>query len=129
MEDARGNLGLSKQCREFLCRLLRLKVPPWILFWDTDRTQALIQDALQSDPATRPMELDGPTPAEAAGIPKSVKGGKRPFCLGCVAYMKYLQQTQLITSEVERYGTGYQDFLQVPLQVYHPLKTDSTRLT
>ena len=101
---------------------MRLKVSPWIILADVgpipglDNPNELItvpNGYLDSDAST--TALAAPTPAEAAEMKqKENKGNNDP--LAHLRYIRWLQQRQPRRTDVERYGSGYQDYLQVPLQ-------------
>ena len=101
---------------------MRLKAGPWIILQDIgpipglDNPNELITVAdgfLDSDASA--TALAAPTPAEAAEMKrKGVKGEADP--LAHLRYIRWLQRRQPRRTDVERYGSGYQDYLQVPLQ-------------
>lgn len=87
-----------------MTRFLRLRHPPWILLTDVDP----IRQADVSDSNTIPE----PTPSEAAAIAVEPP---RDFTQH-LRYIRHLQQTQPSRPPIERFGQGYQDYIQSPLQ-------------
>jgi len=102
--DEKGYPSLPKATRTFLGNMMRLKVPPWLILWDVGP----IQEENQS------LE-GGPTPSEAAEPHNKTHLRNEPS-IKCLDHIRDLQNQQPQASEIERYGSGYQDYLQVPLQ-------------
>ena len=98
---------------------MRIKTPPWILLcnvgpipgFDSQEELYSAADGLLSSDAT----IEAPTPAEAASQPRS-NNRKSQDPTPHLNYIRYLQRNQPPRTVVERYGSGYQDYLQVPLQ-------------
>ncbi|TKA82388.1 hypothetical protein B0A55_01418 [Friedmanniomyces simplex] len=108
LRNGKGFPVLSKQHQQFLTHLLRLRFPPWALLSDVGRIPAEKTTASTSEPATEP------TPAEAATArsrQESVQGPTQHL-----HYMRHLQQSQPSRPPIERFGLGYQDYMQSPLQ-------------
>jgi protein arginine N-methyltransferase 5 len=57
-----------------------------------------------------------PTPAEAAQMPKSKKNRASEDPSPHLSYLRYLQRNQPPQNTIERFGGGFQDYLQSPLQ-------------
>ena len=101
---------------------MRLKAPPWVLLCDVGPIPGvdnpdeiiLVSDGFQS-PSASAGAAPSPTPAEAAGVPRK-KSKKIDDPTPHLSYMRHLQRKQPPRSTVERYGAGYQDYLQSPLQ-------------
>ena len=90
---------------------MRLRTPPWILLCDVGPIPGLeIDDEPQSgsSPADKP---DFPTIAQTMSQAK-----KHQDTTPHLSYMRNLQQRQPSRTPIERFGTGYQDYLQAPLQ-------------
>lgn len=103
---------------------MRLKGAPWLLLCDVGPIPGL------EDPTTRIDTADGfpspsatsdasgsssPTPAEAVEISnKKSKSKKDPAAH--LIYIRYLQRNQPPRTAIEKFGSGYQDYLQAPLQ-------------
>ncbi|KAK4494510.1 hypothetical protein PRZ48_014808 [Zasmidium cellare] len=96
---------LSKTHQQLLTRFLRLRFPPWLLLVDVDAIKPMEEAASGG----APLE---PTPAESAksGTPET----KDP--VSHLRYIRHLQQTQPSRPPMERFGQGYQDYIQSPLQ-------------
>ena len=104
---------LSKAHQALISRYSRLKNPPWYLLCNVD-----VANGSNSSEASGEATFeshDDPTPAEAAHQYPSASGkvvDKTPH----LSYMRNLQRRQSPQSAMERFGAGYQDFLQAPLQ-------------
>jgi protein arginine N-methyltransferase 5 len=57
-----------------------------------------------------------PTPAEAAHMPKKTQRKSRDDPTPHLSYLRFLQRNQPNKSMIERFGGGFQDYLQSPLQ-------------
>ena len=110
--------GLLHTVQKFIKRMMRLKISPWILLQDVGPIPGLDNPKEHVAPANGFLEPEAaatPTLAEAAAMekkPNKHEGGP----LGPLNCIRSLQHSQAPRSEVERYGSGYQDYLQVPLQ-------------
>jgi type II protein arginine methyltransferase len=130
--NARGSFVLSKPHQIFIARCMRLRIPPWLLLCDVGplpglvdsdeiitATTGLLSPSEAADALTpKSSESSSPTPAEAAqlskenGKTKRSKGDPTPH----LSYIRYLQRNQPPKTMIERFGGGYQDYLQAPLQ-------------
>jgi type II protein arginine methyltransferase len=122
-----GHPVLSKGHQSLIIRYMRLKQPPWLLLCDVDpipvfddhsnliaTADGFPSPSLVADASGSPS----PTPAEAADYKKE-NHKQRPNYKDAAAhltYMRYLQRHQPSRTTIERFGSGYQDFLQAPLQ-------------
>ncbi|KAF2401517.1 arginine N-methyltransferas-like protein [Trichodelitschia bisporula] len=97
---------LHKGYRHLLTRYMRLKTAPWILLWDVGPVQ---KDPSADDPTSTSQTW--PLPSDLAK-PKSVRLDPNPH----LSYMRYLQRNQPPLPALLRFGAGYQDYLQAPLQ-------------
>jgi protein arginine N-methyltransferase 5 len=107
---------------------MRLKQLPWLLLCDVGPIPGL------DDPMQRTPTADGfpspsavadasgsvspspsPTPAEAAEL-LSQRPKKLKDTAAHLIYIRYLQRNQPIRTAIEKFGSGYQDYLQAPLQ-------------
>jgi protein arginine N-methyltransferase 5 len=106
---------------------MRLRSAPWLLLTDigpipgvNDPDMIMSYSTGHISPATAAdapnPEASAPTPAEAAKIPK--KSGKKGYDDPAphLSYMRFLQRNQPPKSMLERFGGGFQDYLQSPLQ-------------
>ncbi|KAK3677981.1 hypothetical protein LTR78_002076 [Recurvomyces mirabilis] len=103
--NGKGFPVLSKQHQQYLTQFLRLRFPPWVLLSDVGAVPSLSNEA-----AARASSE--PTPAEAAA-----DSNEQPLDLiQHLKYMRHLQQSQPTRPPIERFGQGYQDYMQSPLQ-------------
>ncbi|TVY58044.1 Protein arginine N-methyltransferase skb1 [Lachnellula cervina] len=106
---------------------MRLKQPPWLLLSDVGPVPGLddpVQLSATADGFPSPSAVADasrsptPTPAEASATsretPKSKPKSKDPAAH--LIYMRYLQRNQPPRTSIEKFGSGYQDYLQAPLQ-------------
>jgi protein arginine N-methyltransferase 5 len=106
---------------------MRLKQPPWLLLSNVGPIPGL------NDPTQRISTADGfpsssvvvdasrsvsPTPAEAAERSRDLPTAQpRPKDAAAhLIYIRYLQRNQPPRTTIEKFGSGYQDYLQAPLQ-------------
>jgi protein arginine N-methyltransferase 5 len=106
---------------------MRLKQTPWLLLCDVSPIPALefdhlttVADGFPSPSAVADASGSlSPTPAEAANHLK--KENQKPRSndkddAAHLIYIRYLQRHQPPRTTIERFGSGYQDYLQAPLQ-------------
>ncbi|KAI9834136.1 MAG: methyltransferase protein [Phylliscum demangeonii] len=128
LKNQGGHPVLSKGYQALIFRFMRLRFPPWILFCDVGGPRGF-EEAGHSSASTLSdtsrigadiisPRLQSPTPAEASTHPQQVtsskKGSKDPT--PHLSYVRYLQRNQPPRTIIERFGMGYQDYLQTPLQ-------------
>ncbi|KAL9096857.1 MAG: hypothetical protein Q9165_000821 [Trypethelium subeluteriae] len=131
-KNAKGYPVLAKPAQGFIGRCMRLRTSPWLLLTDVGPIPGLnnpdeifpMSDGMLSPTKTEDMSRDNsksaspsssdPTPAEAAATPQSKKKNKDPA--PHLSYIRFLQRNQPVKTTVERFGGGYQDYLQSPLQ-------------
>ncbi|MCJ1383160.1 methyltransferase protein [Xylographa soralifera] len=113
---------LSDSLKSFITRLMRVKVTPWILLCDVGPIPGL------DDPEAKIPVSDGflspDTVADVAGSPTPTEAASRfqntsrhtDDLTPHLSYIRWLQRRQPPRTIVEKYGSGYQDYLQVPLQ-------------
>ncbi|KAF2145834.1 uncharacterized protein K452DRAFT_220463 [Aplosporella prunicola CBS 121167] len=125
LKNKKGYSVLSVGHQALITRYMRLRNPPWILLTDVgpipgvDNPDAVMSmstgflspEAVSTTPDASPSH--DPTPAEAAQIPKQKKPQDPTPHL---SYIRYLQKHQPAKTPIERFGSGYQDYLQSPLQ-------------
>ena len=126
LKNKGGHPVLSKAHQVMIARYMRLKMPPWILLSDVGPIPGLegplqypTADGFPSPSATADASRESsPTPAEGAGNPReSQKPYPRPKDLAAhLVYIRHLQRNQPARTTIERFGSGYQDYLQAPLQ-------------
>lgn len=98
LRNAKGYPVFAKAHQQYLTQMMRLRFPPWILLSEADSLEA------QKD-----QSAAAPTPAEAAN-------SKPKDPIPHLRYLRHLQQSQPARSTIERFGQGYQDYMQSPLQ-------------
>jgi protein arginine N-methyltransferase 5 len=81
---------LSRPHQALLTKYMRLRPTPYILLTEID---------------TPPMRQNAEQPSKMRHEP-----------LANLIYIRHLQKNQPIQSTVEKFGSGYQDYLQAPLQ-------------
>jgi len=107
---------------------MRLKQAPWLLLCDVGPIPGLddpnhltsTADGFPSPSAVADASRSvSPTPAEAAQLSSKESQKLRPKTKDPAAhliYIRYLQRNQPIRTAIEKFGSGYQDYLQAPLQ-------------
>ncbi|KAH7414544.1 PRMT5 arginine-N-methyltransferase-domain-containing protein [Phaeosphaeria sp. MPI-PUGE-AT-0046c] len=123
---------LSKAHQAFICRCARLRSSPWLLVTDTGplpgiedpdmimsySTGHISPRTAEDAPSPESSDVHAPTPAEAAQVPS--KGGKPSSSSNDptphLSYVRYIQRSQPPKTQIERFGGGFQDYLQSPLQ-------------
>lgn len=117
---------LSKPHQALIARYMRLRVPPWILLCDVGPIPGLdnpdsiftIADGSLSPSAAADATTGSsasPTPSEAL---KQTKRQSKKFHdpTPHLSYIRNLQRRQPPRTIIERFGAGFQDYLQSPLQ-------------
>ncbi|KAH8816337.1 PRMT5 arginine-N-methyltransferase-domain-containing protein [Xylogone sp. PMI_703] len=120
LKNKGGHPVLSKAHQGLISRYMRLKQPPWLLLCDVGHipglddfiTATVKVDSLTIDSTTDTSQ--SPTPAESVEQAKSQARIKD--LTAHLVYMRYLQRHQPPRTPIEKFGTGYQDYLQAPLQ-------------
>ena len=124
--NARGSFVLSKAHQWFLFRFARLRSSPWLLLSDVgplpgiddpDMVMSYSTGHLSPSTAEDADPSAEPTPAEAAQLKKKAsKTSSSNDLTPHLSYLRYLQRNQPPKSQIERFGGGFQDYLQSPLQ-------------
>ncbi|KAH8601327.1 PRMT5 arginine-N-methyltransferase-domain-containing protein [Bisporella sp. PMI_857] len=122
LKNKGGHPVLSKAHQQLLSKYMRLKQTPWLLLEDVGPIPGLESTELGS--VTSPSDTSNtsgppsPTPAEAAEkVRDSQKVQAKPKDLTAhLIYLRYLQRNQPPRTTIEKFGSGYQDYLQAPLQ-------------
>jgi protein arginine N-methyltransferase 5 len=119
---------LSKSHQSLITRYMRLKQGPWLLLCDVGPIPRLddhlhqnsTADGFPSPTAVADASRSvSPTPAEAADLLSKESQKSRPKHKDLAAhliYIRYLQRNQPLRTAIEKFGSGYQDYLQAPLQ-------------
>lgn len=102
---------------------MRLRNPPWILLCDVgpipglDNHDAIFSkvDGLSAQNSLYDRE-QSPTPAQAAQSEYKNRKKRKDDPTPHLSYIRHLQKKQPPRSILERFGAGYQDYLQTPLQ-------------
>ncbi|KAL2829927.1 PRMT5 arginine-N-methyltransferase-domain-containing protein [Aspergillus cavernicola] len=110
IKNKQGYPVLSKAHQALISRFMRLRTVPWILLCDVGPIPGADTDAAVPKPFKLPGS-DYPSLAQAAVSNKKLQD-PTPH----LSYMRDLQQRQPPRSAIERFGVGYQDYLQAPLQ-------------
>ncbi|KAJ5654065.1 hypothetical protein N7490_001068 [Penicillium lividum] len=98
---------LSKAHQALIAKLMRLRTAPWILLSGVGPIPGLEATA---DDETSPLPgSDYPSLSQVTGTNKK---DPTPH----LSYLRNLQQRQPPRTAIERFGVGYQDYLQAPLQ-------------
>lgn len=116
-----GHPVLGKSHQGLISKYMRQKQSPWLLLCDVgpipfaDNAETLMTTA---DGTAAPSAVASPTPAEAAEQLKqeNSKIKKTQDDAAHLIYMRWLQRHQPPRSTIEKFGQGYQDYLQAPLQ-------------
>jgi protein arginine N-methyltransferase 5 len=106
---------------------MRLKQPPWHLLCDVEPIPILENHSNlnpTADGFPSPSFVadvfgsPSPTPAEAADYKKENQKPRSNYkdAAAHLIYMRYLQRHQPPRTTIEKFGSGYQDYLQAPLQ-------------
>ncbi|KAJ5313516.1 uncharacterized protein N7443_000400 [Penicillium atrosanguineum] len=103
LKNQKGYPVLSKSHQALIAKLMRLRAPPWILLCDVDSIPGLGN-------ADEDTTASSDYPSLGAGAKKH--HDPTPH----LSYIRNLQQRQPVRTPIERFGTGYQDYLQAPLQ-------------
>ncbi|KAL2821650.1 PRMT5 arginine-N-methyltransferase-domain-containing protein [Aspergillus granulosus] len=108
IKNQKGYPVLSKAHQALISRFMRLRTIPWILLCDVGPIPGVETEA-EASSTLHGSEF--PSLAQAA-----VSNKKHHDPTPHLSYMRNLQQRQPPPSAIERFGVGYQDYLQAPLQ-------------
>ncbi|PWY84906.1 protein methyltransferase RmtC [Aspergillus heteromorphus CBS 117.55] len=104
IKNQKGYPVLAKTHQALISRFMRLRTAPWLLICDLDSIPGA--EAKESSVNT----ADYPSLTQAAVSKKHYDPTPH------LSYVRNLQQRQPSRSAMERFGVGYQDYLQAPLQ-------------
>lgn len=116
--NPKGYPVLSKAHQALISRFVRLRNRPWLLLCDVGGLPGLIDPTaggVQNTAASPNNSTHFPTPAEAftqPQMPEKYLKDPTPH----LSYLRNLQTKQPHQTQIERFGAGYQDYLQAPLQ-------------
>ncbi|RMZ77666.1 hypothetical protein DV738_g4264, partial [Chaetothyriales sp. CBS 135597] len=105
--NPKGYPALSKAHQSLISRFIRLRTPPWFLLSNCGPIPPAPNGSNLND-INSPSSF--PTPAESFRSP-TIKDATPHL-----SYLRNLQSRQPPLAPIERFGAGYQDFLQAPLQ-------------
>lgn len=106
LKNQKGYPVLSKAHQALIAKMMRLRNAPWILLCDVGPIPGIENP---DDSETNHSEY--PTLSQVAGATK-----KHHDPTPHLSYVRNLQQRQPPRTPIERFGVGYQDYLQAPLQ-------------
>lgn len=115
IRNQKGYHVLSKAHQSLIFRFMRLRSHPWIFLCDVGPIPE--QESLQTGGSgTGSDNAPPPTPAEAWKRINADTGKKDRDPTPHLSYIRNLEQKQPARTAMERFGVGYQDYLQAPLQ-------------
>ncbi|KAJ5152393.1 hypothetical protein N7492_010688 [Penicillium capsulatum] len=104
LKNQKGYPVLSKGHQALIAKLMRLRTVPWILLCDVGPIPGI------ENPEEFEASQEYPSLSQVAGSKKH--HDPTPH----LSYVRNLQQRQPPRTAIERFGVGYQDYLQAPLQ-------------
>ncbi|KAI9928307.1 methyltransferase protein [Aspergillus wentii] len=111
IKNQKGYPVLSKAHQSLISRFMRLRTAPWILLCDVGPIPGEeSSDTVETNRSNLPGS-EFPSLAHAASTTKKYFD-QTPY----LSYIRNLQQRQPSRTPIERFGVGYQDYLQAPLQ-------------
>lgn len=110
IKNQKGYPVLGKSHQALISWFMRLRTAPWILLCDVGSLPGLEADPSRANVLNLPG-TEYPSLAQAAASNKKYID-QTPH----LSYMRNLQQRQPPRTAIERFGVGYQDYLQAPLQ-------------
>lgn len=105
LKNQKGYPVLSKSHQALIAKMMRLRTAPWILLCGVGPIPGLENS---EDPDINPVGSDYPSLSQASK--------KHHDPTPHLSYIRNLQQRQPSRTAIERFGVGYQDYLQAPLQ-------------
>ncbi|KKY17616.1 putative protein methyltransferase [Diplodia seriata] len=127
LKNKRSYNVLSTAHQALLTRYTRLRNTPWLLLSDigpipgvddNETIMTMSNGLLSAEAGSFTPGFSAtpePTPAEAARVPAG-KQKQQADPTPHLSYIRHLQKNQPPKTQIERFGSGYQDFLQSPLQ-------------
>ncbi|KAL2415509.1 Protein arginine N-methyltransferase skb1 [Exophiala dermatitidis] len=113
-KNVKGYPVLSRAHQALISRFIRLRSAPWFLLCDVGPVPGQSTDENGTN-VSAPGSAGGfPTLAEAATAADNSRPLKDPT--PHLSYMRNLQTKQPVQTALDRFGAGYQDYLQTPLQ-------------
>jgi protein arginine N-methyltransferase 5 len=129
--NAHGSFVLSKPHQHFIFRIMRLQRAPWLLLTDIGPIPGVddpdmimsystghLSPRAAADAPPPSSDSPSPTPAESAQMAKKSKkkSSSSDDPTPHLSYLRFLQRNQPHKTTIERFGGGFQDYLQSPLQ-------------
>lgn len=123
-QNSKGYPSFDPSHQELLTQYMRIRNPPWILLMDVgplpeaDKPEpsATVANGWQSY-GEAAASSSAPTPAEASqSWPQESKKSETLSPPPHLHYLRILQRKQPPKTMLQRFGAGYQDYLQSPLQ-------------
>ncbi|GKZ65254.1 methyltransferase protein [Aspergillus niger] len=111
IKNQKGYPVLSKTHQALIGRFMRLRTSPWILLCDVGPIPGVDEQETSGTKLPALSGSDYPSLTQAA-----VSNKKHYDPTPHLSYLRNLQQRQPSRSAMERFGVGYQDYLQAPLQ-------------
>ncbi|CAG8125686.1 unnamed protein product [Penicillium salamii] len=105
LKNQKGYPVLSKSHQALIAKMMRLRTAPWILLCGVGPIPGLENS---EDPDSNQAGSDYPSLSQVSK--------KHHDPTPHLSYIRNLQQRQPSRTAIERFGTGYQDYLQAPLQ-------------
>lgn len=112
IKNQKGYPVLPKSHQALIARHMRLRTPPWIILCNVGPLPGF--DSFEPGDKT-PLDsshTEFPNLSQAAASTSKKHHDPTPH----LSYIRNLQQRQPPRNAIERFGTGYQDYLQAPLQ-------------
>lgn len=104
LKNQKGYPVLSKSHQALIAKMMRLRTAPWILLCGVGPIPGL-------------ENVDDPDNNQASDYPSLSQASKKHHDpTPHLSYIRNLQQRQPPRTAIERFGVGYQDYLQAPLQ-------------
>ena len=120
-----GYPAFTHNHQALLTRYMRIRNPPWLLLCDVgpipgfDDPETLLSPAEGFLSPNEAADPSSPTPAEASELERKASKKSNKTVNDPTPHLNYLrnlQRRQPARTVLERFGAGYQDYLQAPLQ-------------
>lgn len=102
-KNSKGYPALPSEHQDYILRLTKLKTQPWFLICDATPLKEIYPEPGKA------TNDQFPTLNDAKNMP-STEGDHH------LAYLRHLQTKQSSITPMDQFGSGYQDYLQAPLQ-------------
>lgn len=109
VKNQKGYPVLPKAHQALIARFMRLRTAPWLILCNVGPIPGL--DEMSE---TNPSSVSG---SDFPSLARAANSGKKSYDpTPHLSYIRNLQQRQPPRNAIERFGVGYQDYLQAPLQ-------------